>query len=114
LLTDFSSQFGNQLSTAIKNSLSDFQNSTTSFIAQLHSAINGEIKLKTVFEENSRLNILTKAARRNPKPVNLLAKDITLFLIFEIVESILRPILAISDSISSVRLFAITEVSNSL
>jgi t-SNARE complex subunit (syntaxin) len=42
LLTDFSSQFGNQLSTAIKNSLSDFQNSTTSFIAQLHSAINGE------------------------------------------------------------------------
>ena len=48
LLTDFSSQFGNQLSTAIKNSLSDFQNSTTSFIAQLHSAINGEIKLKTV------------------------------------------------------------------
>jgi hypothetical protein len=48
LLTDFSSQFGNQLSTAIQNSLLDFQNSTTSFIAQLHSAINGEIKLKNV------------------------------------------------------------------
>jgi exonuclease VII small subunit len=48
LLTDFSSQFGNQLSTAIQNALLDFQNSTTSFIAQLHNAINGEIKLKNV------------------------------------------------------------------
>ena len=48
LLTDFSSQFSNQLSTAIQNALLDFQNSTTSFIAQLHNAINGEMKLKNV------------------------------------------------------------------
>jgi hypothetical protein len=51
LLTDFSSQFGNQLSTAIQNALLDFQNSIMSFIAHLHSTINGEIKLKNVLQD---------------------------------------------------------------
>ena len=48
LLTNFLSQFGNQLSTAIQNALLDFQSTTTSFIAQLHNAIYGEFKLKYV------------------------------------------------------------------
>jgi hypothetical protein len=48
LLTDFLFQFSNQLSTAIQNAIVDFQKSITSFIALLHGAINGEIKLKNV------------------------------------------------------------------